>query len=367
MVSRPNSELESAPQNPQVNGLIASNLGGTNTARFTGVGVPSGSVLPTITAILSRVGTTDRCLYLFEFMVEPVAWFWLTQSSVQTLRECTQILVTNAPASIDQPFMDAVSNIIAIVFSPAAELLVRAPRVVPTSLSWRSFYRAALTNLMSREDGISVRIAQQVRNANDREYMRFLRPQETRFLNRLIDSDFHHPSVSYLVNFIDFKDSPLFLSRMIAERIPDYDSIEINQMVDMRPTGAGEYWAHVARLETVQEDAMRNYQPWLNSVGSFIYLIWDTNRGNDRAVGVFNTCVTPGFFAASPELAEGRLRNRSDLIHLFRYLHSPRSDAKQMYQCFTDALLGGRLAIPEGMEGRITYFLRLTTTVSSVW
>jgi hypothetical protein len=273
--------------------------------------------------------------------------------------------VGGADRSATQPFIQAVSRIIQLVYAPATELLVRAPRTIPTDLASRSYYRSALVDLMSRgDDPIRNRIGRQIRDANVREYMRYLRPQEARFLNRLLDTDFQHPSVPYLVNFIDYKDAPLFLSKMIIERIADYDTIEINQMLHMIPTGAGDYWSQVVRLNPVRGDAMRNYQQWLNSVGSFLFLIWDTNRSNEGAASIFNTCLTRDFFESSPELSQ--LRDRSDLAILFRYLKSS-GDPKQLYQCILDGLLGGRLQVPDGSDGRVTYLIRMTTSVSFVW
>ena len=360
-------ELGRAPENAQAKALIFATT--TQYPRYQGLGVDSSVVLPMMESILTSAGEKDRCMYLIEFMLEPVNWFWFTQTSLVTLRECCRLLVEHVREDDNPQLIEAVSLLIELVYSPTTEAFLRIPRSdLPADIESRWFYRRQLETLAGRRDDFSRAIVSRISDSNRPEYMRFLSPRDARFINRLIDSDFSHPSLPYLVNYIDMKDAPVFLSKMILERIPDFDRIELEHIRNLRPDRAGDYWTYMAHLDLAGSgDVMQNYQQWLNAVGSLLYLIWDSNKGNADNAREYNACLTEQFFAFARDIEGGRIRNRSDLAFLFRYLKSPEGDAKALYQCIWDSFSDGRMLVPEGAHGRLTYFIRQTSSVGASW
>ena len=350
------SDAEIADEyNPVVNSLLASKRGSRDMRRYEGLGVDAHLLLPTMQSILDSAGAAaDECMYVLEYMVDRPDWFYFARSSVQRLRACAIALVEGSDKLlVEGPFVDAIKTLLNLIYSPVTEVLLRSNEPVPEGPGDFKLFRATLLALTGSADGIRGTITTAIQTATPDEWMASLNPTDRLFIQRLIETNFAHPSLPYLVEFMDARGLPLFLVKLVLNSLPQFDDMELNHVVnDIRIWSPSTYWDSVAYISSDGGGINQNYGNWYDAIGQFLESLWATNRVDPDRLATFKTCLTPEFFETTTEIDDGTLDDPGSIHYVYYYLKY-RAGSITMYQCFADALLEGTLVVPSGLPSEI--------------
>ena len=364
------TQSDAALQNaydPIANSLILAKRGGRDMIWYSGLDTDVAAFNSFMKSTLAEAGVDTNCMWLMDYLVVRPTWFYMAKSSTQVMRDCTIVLVEWSDKSVSSgPIIDGMKKFLSVVYSPVIELLVRSNDPVPSDTKNFSFFRQTIVALTGSADGVRGQITSSIQSATPDAWLASLNDQDRAFMQRLIDSNFSHPSLSYLVDFMDANGLPLYVVKVILNQLTDFDNEELSHTInDMRTDGSD--WPSVSCISSDGGGINQNYGCWFYATGGFFSSIYTTNKPFADKLNVYKNCLTDAFFQSSQQPSIDDL-----FVHdIYYYLKDVSSStAITMYKCFADALVEGTLSLATDLTDdvnsqHIVYLYRMISSVSA--
>ena len=321
---------------------------------------------PMFQQIFRSRGNERECMYLVEFLIDRPTWFYFSYSAVDTIRECLGTVVSQTCESLRRgPFYDAVARMIGLIYSPVTERVYRER--TPSTVDFAAtnsgggnytMFREFLVNISSLEVAgtagtrVEAILKRAIEGATipDTEWLHALSTSNRKYLNHLMESDFTHPGVRYLGEFLDNTMIPLYMANAVLRHVPAFDALEVEHIVsDLFPVEASVLWERATCLNPTPGGSRRRFGEWYPIRGEFFWSLWLANRDDVSKNRMYKSCLPSDIFGPRSDLESGTFETATDMVYIW-YSLKANGNGLDVYRCFAEALFSEQLALPTDMS-----------------